>query len=925
MKKISLLAASVALALVGCGGSDGDSNTNTGTPSAGGIVITGFDGYFKNAVVFDDVNNNGVLDVNVDTVFGLTNIDGKITLPKGAKIEGSLALKTLTPGDTNKELAIKLAALSPEADTYSDFMNTYTTDMDHEGQPMANAVVFRAPVSAEDKTAVISPLTDLVAIEMAKGTSEEAAIKAVTTALGGITEQPIDLFSDFVKDAKTNLESAKLHKTAQILTESKAKNSVEYEKNAAKIAAVAQEESEKIVTDETMGSDDLLNQKPVINPSEPDVIITNYKLLVNEDAKIAIQKEISALAITEGQSFSHEITIPANLFQDKYGKDAELSNVQAISTISGKGEITPNLEGETLTLSAENLQPTSDTYTITLTAKDKATASDPVLNTLSTTFSFKVKVLNTAPVVDSKTQASIQTVVNSWKLQQGAAFSQTFSVDGLFDDREGDILTYKTNIDTVVPGLTSTFNENTGEITISGNPQPKHLGQLVFTITADDGDPATRLASEAANFTLPAIEAGEITINTNAKAELQAKAAAWKLKVGTKFNQTLNISDLFDSGVNGGTEYYAHYASKDDEVGNNIPGVDVTVNDNSGVVTLIGTPTEKTNGVMLYVAKRIKFSDDKGDYIESEMVNITLPNVKPADGEVENNLTFTESFFNNKIAKTGSFNNGDTYVSFASFKKVGSELKFCRPDDETAFADTLTKSEGGFEEVLPALDNNITDYNASLSNNTAQCYPATIDGNKLHIDMGDNNNVSIEMLYNYNNSQYIMNLTPSNSATSENDLFWLDMTEKPFYQSMKIPSKINGNSIEYTLIDDNPTGFSNDGNIMTDFMTHSSVYSNAILDATSGNEIVETGDVSLFEDNSKYTIFSKTDSAPGEAIFITNNDCSSGNEDGNFFVREIGEFDIYIREKCDYTPSAHFTLVAQQESLITKVLGKLKQ
>lgn len=632
MKKISLLAASVALALVGCGGSDGDSST----ASAGGIVITGFDGYFKNAVVFDDIHNDGKLNLDTDTVFGLTDKFGQITLPKDTVIQGSIALQTLKPGDVEEELAKKLAALSPAADTFSDFMNTYTTDMDHEGQPMANAVVFRAPVSSEAKTAVISPLTDLVAIEMAKGTtekpvSEKEAIKKVTTALGGTDDQPIDLFSDFVKDSKTNLESAKLHKTAQMLTESKAQNPEVYEQNSAEIAAVAQEKSEDIVTDETMGTDDLLNQKPVVNPSSPtDTVVSNYKLLVNEAAKAAIEKQIATLDIKENTSFSKERTIPSNLFEDKY--DTVAVSVTPTVSIDGNGiKATISEDGKVLTLSAENLQPTSDTYTITLTAEDKATADSDELNTLSTTFSFNVEMLNTAPVVDTKTQASIQTVVTDWKLQQGAAFSQTFSVDGLFNDREGDVLTYTTNINSVVSGLTSTFNQNTHEITISGNPQPKHLGELAFTIIADDGHPATRIASEAANFTLPAITAGEITINKDAKTKLQEKTAAWTLKVGTKFNQTLNISDLFDSGVNGGTEYYAHYASKDNEVGNNIPGVKVTVDDNSGVVTLTGTPTEKTNGVMLYVAKRIIFSDDKGDYLESEMVNITLPNVKPAD------------------------------------------------------------------------------------------------------------------------------------------------------------------------------------------------------------------------------------------------------------------------------------------------------
>lgn len=631
MKKISLLAASVALALVGCGGSDGDSSTST--PSAGGIVITGFDGYFKNAVVFNDVNNNGVLDVNVDTVFGLTDKLGQIELPKDTVIQGSIALQTLRPGDVKKELAIKLAALSPAADTFSDFMNTYTTDMDHEGQPMANAVVFRAPVSSEAKTAVISPLTDLVAIEMKnKNIDEKAAIAAVTAALGGTTEQPIDLFSDFVKDSKTNLASAKLHKTAQILTESKAKNPAAYETNSVKIAEIAQEESEKIVTDKTMGTNDLLNQKPVINPSSPtDTVVSNYKLLVNEAAKAEIAKEISTLDITEGESLNATITIPANLFQDKY--DNTQTNVQAVVKINGKGEIKANLVGETLTLSAVNLQPTSDTYTITLTAEDKATADSEVLNTLSTTFSFKVKLSNTAPVVDETVQVLIQKDISTdWKLKQGVIFSESILVDGLFDDREGDKLTYTTDIETVIPGLKSSYDPSTGMITISGKPQKTEAAKKQFTIIANDGHAAIRILSKPATFELPTVDKGEITVVDSVTSEIQENISKqWSLKVSKPFKETLDISGLFSDDISGDIEYYANYASHDHTAPTNpISGVKVSV-DKSGLVTLSGTPTKETTGVILYVAKGINFSGGEDNDIESEMVLLKLPNVKPAE------------------------------------------------------------------------------------------------------------------------------------------------------------------------------------------------------------------------------------------------------------------------------------------------------
>lgn len=89
MEKVSLLEASIAITLSGCGGSGGFSDGS----NQGGIVITGFDGYFKNAVVFYDVGQSGVLEVGADTIFGVADKDGKITLRSDTEISGKLALK----------------------------------------------------------------------------------------------------------------------------------------------------------------------------------------------------------------------------------------------------------------------------------------------------------------------------------------------------------------------------------------------------------------------------------------------------------------------------------------------------------------------------------------------------------------------------------------------------------------------------------------------------------------------------------------------------------------------------------------------------------------------------------------------------------------------------------------------------------------
>lgn len=174
--------------------------------------------------MFADVDDNGKLNLDIDTVFGLTDENGELTLPKNTEVKHSLGLQTLRPGDVTQELAQKLSTLPDNTKSLDKLLDLYTRDMDLPDQPMSNAVVLRTPKVDDGKGVVISPITDLVAIEMRKNNSTlEAAMSAVSSNLGGTEEAPIDLFSDFVEDSKSNLQSARLHKTAQILTESKRK------------------------------------------------------------------------------------------------------------------------------------------------------------------------------------------------------------------------------------------------------------------------------------------------------------------------------------------------------------------------------------------------------------------------------------------------------------------------------------------------------------------------------------------------------------------------------------------------------------------------------------------------------------------------------------------------------------------------------
>ncbi|ELV8717979.1 hypothetical protein QNE87_002591 [Vibrio vulnificus] len=488
MKKVSLLAASVAIALTGCGGSDSGSGSN-GNVAPGGVIVTGFDGYFNQAVVFLDKNNNGKLDIDSDTIFGLTDKEGRRTIPSDT--QGVLALQTLTPGGT---VQTALANHAPE--TYA---GKYTIDMDHPTQAMAHEVVFRAP----SKSTVISPLSDLVAIEMASGTSEEEAILKVSTALGGTQEQPIKLLSNFIDGADKNVS---LHKTAQILTESKAANPSSYEKKATQFA----EQAGKIVGDLTEEQVKEVNYKPVIKdtaPNEDTLVPTeviNNKLTVSESAQSRVQNSLNALTIVQDEHFTTAHISIANLFDDPD---------QAPLAVTTSGESTFDEAGLIATFSGSDLVLSANTagiikagvFTIILQSQDKAADGSQVGSPVSTKFTLKVDSANLAPIVDKEVEAQIQREIDGWQLQEGELFSQTISLTPLFTDTDGEIKSTTVGLGGVVDGLSSNTDLDNLIVTISGTPKMEwnQKGKITLQVTDDKN-----AASETVTFLMPEVKAG---------------------------------------------------------------------------------------------------------------------------------------------------------------------------------------------------------------------------------------------------------------------------------------------------------------------------------------------------------------------------------------------------------------------------------
>ncbi|HGS5088506.1 TPA: hypothetical protein ACMDT4_002689 [Vibrio parahaemolyticus] len=471
MNKVSLLAASVAIALTGCGGSDSGSSS-----ASNGVVITGFDGYFKNAVVFEDTNNNGQWDTQ-ESILGLTDEKGQLTL--AAKPEKTLALQTLVPNGAKQKQLIALDA--------KKYAGTYTVDMDHPSQAMAHEIVFRAPSSSN----VISPITDLVAIEMAKDPSitEENAKANVNKALGGSEEAPIDLYSDFVEGATKNAE---LHKTAQILTESKAQNPTNYEKKATEFAQAANQEVDRLVASGENINDPSL--RPVITDSTPNSdnlapeTVVNNKLTVNETVEDAAEDKLDKLPkIVKGASFDGVELNIEGLFKDK---DQSLVNTKLTHNLAGTG-IEVEKVGNLIVLHPTTIVEKSGDFEIVLTAQDKNSNGD-VLSTVSTVFEIEIESANLPPMVVEAEQARLQSIVDGWYLQQGELFEQTLDVSGLFQDKDGQITDYSADY-VGIEGL-SAIEDGNAIVTIKGTPTKSGESGATLTISATDGHTAVQIA-----------------------------------------------------------------------------------------------------------------------------------------------------------------------------------------------------------------------------------------------------------------------------------------------------------------------------------------------------------------------------------------------------------------------------------------------
>ncbi|MEZ9523178.1 hypothetical protein [Enterovibrio norvegicus] len=451
------LAISSALALSACGGSD-DSGTSGGgnigggggTVQPGGVIITAMDGYLKNALLCADDNGNGICEASEV----IKDSDGNVLLTDES---GHIDAEINQADEKRLETSARLIATVQSLDADSEII---TEDMDLPGQAM-KAVTFRAPAGSE----IASPITDLVVSKMqstdtAEGLSKEDAEKAVIESLGGLnTEGELSqdiLYSDYIVAKETGDDAskelaAKIHKTAQILTETKANAS----SDEAFDAQLDQVVEATVDATATMKPEELEDEtyKPYVpvveEPTEPPVIVTNFAVTFNAENIKAITAQFTENGAFYGDTekwldYSVQIADVQVLVNDSDATTLGKQNTVIIANTKALEEknIAVSLKDGELAISRSDSSKdvAAGTYSIQLASNDLNSKGEALSSfvTSATTVDFVVKNFNYAPVVNTAKLDQVQKAFDAMKLEVGVPANKTFNIEGLFTDKNGE-------------------------------------------------------------------------------------------------------------------------------------------------------------------------------------------------------------------------------------------------------------------------------------------------------------------------------------------------------------------------------------------------------------------------------------------------------------------------------------------------------
>jgi len=394
MNKVSLLAASVALALTGCGGSD-DSGSSA-TPAPSGITMTAIDGYLQNAEIWVDTNDNLILDASNDKKLSTTtDVNGKFILPAEYKGHAVFikAIKDKTI-DSTRGLVTKNFELATTAG--ATVVN-----------PMTNMVV--------DQLAVPGNLL----------TQEEAEKKVVDSVTeSGLVASPELVFGDYVAD------SSEAAKALNVIGETLVDNSaLTVEKQLVLTNAVSDEA--KVIIDNNADNDPS-NDKD-LNELSPVVVIPDdgSPITVTPNSRPIVDTPLEPITLEQGSAW-------IDINTSDHFSDADIDNdTLTFSFAELKGPLN-GLKIDSVTGIISGLPTAAGVFNYQVFAED-------VHGSLSYPLNLKVTVQspNIAPRVNESEIAPLQADIDVWQLIQGQQPTASINISSLFTDADNDTLTYR--------------------------------------------------------------------------------------------------------------------------------------------------------------------------------------------------------------------------------------------------------------------------------------------------------------------------------------------------------------------------------------------------------------------------------------------------------------------------------------------------
>ncbi|MGR5468416.1 hypothetical protein ACPV51_14245 [Vibrio astriarenae] len=556
MKKITLLATSVALALTGCNSS---SDGETPPPPATDFTITAIDGYLQNAFVFGTDSDISAVSCNVH--IGNTDDNGQFAVPAEYKAE---------------EVCIQARA--------------YTT-IDSNRGVVTEAFELRAP----SKSSVINPMTNMVSTlaDSNDVSEEEAKEMVVETITAELNVDPALIFGDYIADQTDEAEA--LNIIGEILVDHADLTAEKQLELAKEVAEQAQEVIEDgnnnindfnpvVEIDDNGGITVSPNQRPqVVDQLEPlslevgnglkSIYLNAYfndpdgdaltysmeEVFGNTDESIDLDEElgiISGSVSTAGNFIYHifatddkgarsyplvlSISVETEILPPAVD-DAELraiqSDIDAWSLKEGSGiEYKVDVTGlfnsdQELRFEAESslewdiaLEPTN----LRVSVEDNSVAfhgaiprsADAGVETLTihafdnvnsepTVVEFKLpKIELDLPEVDVNPDEAefLQSEISSWVIYEGEEIAHTLNATYLFESDDVFVITADSSLAQDNSGFHA-FAREDGTIAFSGNvPRSAPAGQETLTVFAVDESREVLL--NKAEFKLPEIHEG---------------------------------------------------------------------------------------------------------------------------------------------------------------------------------------------------------------------------------------------------------------------------------------------------------------------------------------------------------------------------------------------------------------------------------